>query len=533
MHEPIRLKGPLQTSAPLHLAKGVLSVVLLFASTSARAEKPAWTSLVLYPPEISLSNSADYQGVVVVATRADGVTLDVTAEAELSVAEGSLASFESATVRPLADGETSLVAKYAGLEASSKIVVAHAADQRPVSYMLDVMPVFARAGCNSGSCHGAARGKDGFRLSLFGFDPSGDHYRITREQATRRINLAVPNDSLLVEKASGAVQHTGGKCIEPGSKYYDFLSRWLADGAPSDAGSAPAVSKLAIYPPAAVMQGEGTTQRFIAVATYSDGTTRDVSDLARIATNNENSTPIDESGLVTAGVRGESFITARFDVHTVGSQVLTLPSDLQFTASDEVPANYIDTLVANKLNKLRIQPSPLCSDEEFLRRVTLDIVGLLPTVEEYHAFLADEAPDKRAKKIDQLLAKKEFSEIWAMKWAELLMVKTVANRVEYKPMFLYASWLANQIADNVPINEIVRNILGSTGGTFSVPATNFYQLEPDTQKTAENVAQTFLGLRIQCAQCHNHIFDRWTMDDYYGFTAFFAQIGRKTGEDYR
>jgi len=510
-----------------------IGCLLVAVSASAHADDPAWASLAVYPQEITLATSADYQGIVVVATRADGVTLDVTEQAELAVTEASLASLEASTIQPLADGETTLVAKFAGLDASAKVTVTHAAEQRPVSYMLDVMPVFARAGCNSGSCHGAASGKDGFRLSLFGFDPPGDHFRITREQATRRINLAVPVDSLLMEKASGAVQHSGGKCFEASSKYYGFLNRWLADGAPSDAATAPQVSGLAIYPPAAVMQGEGATQRFIAVASYSDGTTRDVTDLARIATNNANSTPIDDAGLVTAGVRGESFITARFNVHTVGSQVLTLPNDLQFTASEEVPANYIDELVANKLNKLRIVHSPICTDEEFLRRVTIDVVGNLPTVEEYHAFLADESPTKRATKIDELLAKKEFSEIWAMKWAELLMVKTVANRVAYKPMFLYANWLANKIADNVPINEIVREILSSTGGTFSVPATNFYQLEPDTQKTAENVAQIFLGLRIQCAQCHNHIFDRWTMDDYYSFKAFFAQIGRKKGEDYR
>jgi len=511
----------------------ILYYLLATVGASAHADATAWTSLQVYPPEISLATSADYQGIVVVATRADGITSDVTTEAEFAVSEASFAKLEAGTLRPVANGKTTLVAKFAGLESSAQIVVTRAPEHRPVSYMLDVMPVFARVGCNSGSCHGAARGKDGFRLSLFGFDPRGDHFRITREQATRRINLAIPTDSLLLEKASGAVQHTGGKCFEPGGKYYEFLNRWISDGAPSDVDTAPQVSSLAIYPPAAVLQGEGTTQKFIAVATYSDGTTRDVTDLARLATNNENSTPIDETGLVTAAARGESFITARFDVHTVGSQVLTLPSDLQFTASTEVPANYVDELIANKLNKLRIVHSSICTDEEFLRRVTIDIVGMLPTAEEYHTFLADKATDKRAKKIDSLLAKKEFSEIWAMKWAELLMVKTVVNRVEYKPMFLYANWLANQIADDVPINEIVRKILSSTGGTFSVPATNFYQLEPDTQKTAENVAQVFLGLRIQCAQCHNHIFDRWTMDDYYSFTAFFSQIGRKKAEDYR
>lgn len=497
------------------------------------AEEPAWASLTVYPPQISLATNNDYQNVVVVATRADGVTTDVTSKAELKLADGKLAKLDGTTLRPLADGETKLLVKFAGLETSVTVTTAKASERRPVSYMLDVMPVFTRTGCNTGSCHGAALGKDGFRISLVGSDPKGDYFRLTREQATRRINLAVPADSLLLEKACGAVTHSGGKRLEPGGKYYEFIHQWLADGAISDADKAPSVAKLEIFPPAAVLEGDGTAQQFVAVATYADGTTRDVTDLAFFSSNNDSCAPVDENGLVKAVSRGESFIMARFDVHTVGSQVLTLPKDLDFTPSTEKPANYIDELVAAKLNKLRLEHSGICTDEEFLRRVTIDIVGKLPTVEEYHAFLADKAKDKRAKKIDALLAKKEFSEIWAMKWSELLMVKTFLNRVAYKPMFLYASWLSNKIADNVPLDVIFRDLLGSTGGTFTVPATNFYQIEPDAQKTAENVAQVFLGLRIQCAQCHNHLFDRWTMDDYYGFTAFFSQIGRKTGEDYR
>ncbi len=185
-----------------------------------------------------------------------------------------------------------------------------------------------------------------------------------------------------------------------------------------------------------------------------------------------------------------------------------------------------------KLNKIRVLPSELCSDEVFLRRVTIDITGLLPTVEEYNEFMADNSPDKRAKLVDRLLERKEFSEIWAMKWANLLMVKS-SNEVSYKSAFLYSSWLTNQISNNVPLNVMVQELLSASGGTFSNPPTNYFQIERDTLKTAENVAQVFMGIRTQCAQCHNHPFDRWTMDDYYGFAAFFAQIGRKQGADYR
>jgi len=237
-------------------------------------------------------------------------------------------------------------------------------------------------------------------------------------------------------------------------------------------------------------------------------------------------------GLVTAANRGEAFVMARFETKTVGSQVIVLPGRAPPAPPAAPPANYVDELVNAKLAKLRLEPSPLCSDPVFLRRVTLDVTGRLPTEEEYQEFLADKDPAKRAKAIDRLLQKKEFAEIWAMKWAELLMIRTT-NEVSNKAAYLYASWLTERIARNEPIDRMARELLGASGGTFRNPATNFYQVETDTLKTAENVAQVFMGLRVQCAQCHNHPFDRWTMDDYYGFAAFFSQIGRKPGEDYR
>jgi hypothetical protein len=224
---------------------------------------------------------------------------------------------------------------------------------------------------------------------------------------------------------------------------------------------------------------------------------------------------------------------ARFDTHTVGSQVLVLPTDQPFQPREENPANYVDELVNDKLRTLRIHPSELCSDEEFLRRVTIDIAGRLPEQEERAEFLASEYPTKRSATIEQLLAGPEFAQLWAKQWAELLLVRTEVGRVEYKPMYLYWQWLTEQISSGRPLDEMIQELLASSGSTFDTPTTNFYQIEPDRKKTAENVAQSFLGIRIQCAQCHNHPFDRWTMDDYYGFTAFFAQIGRKRSDDYR
>ena len=500
------------------------------ASKSGAAVKPA---LAVYPEQISLNSDRDYQGFIAVVSRPDGVTEDVTGKVIWQVADPALARIEGNILYPLANGKTELIGAFGGTEMRVPVDVVGADVHPAISFTKDVMPVLTRAGCNTGSCHGAARGKDGFNLSLFGFDPQGDYNRITREIGFRRINLARPAESLFLQKAIGSVPHTGGKLFEADSVYYKTILEWLENGAPADPADKmpPAVESVAIYPPQAVIEGEGTAQQFIAVAKYADGSTRDVTTLAAFSTNNGTSAAIDQLGRVVAGARGEAFVMARFDTHTVGSQVLTLPTGLQYEAP-EITGNYIDQLVGKKLQQLRILPSGTCSDEEFLRRVTVDITGLLPTDEEYTQFLSSSSENKRAELVDRLLERKEFSEIWAMKFAQLLMIKS-SNQVSYKSAFLYSQWLTDKFARSVPVDQMVRELLSGTGGTFSNPETNFYQIERDTLKTAENVAQVFMGIRTQCAQCHNHPFDRWTMDDYYGFAAFFSQIGRKQGEDYR
>ncbi len=508
-----------------------LPLVGLLTLSAASAADKTWESLTIYPPEAQLATATDFQNMIAVAQRSDGVTLDVTDQVAWTVENPELVRFEEFRLLPAADGQTKLLATWQELKAEAAVSVTAAKTPRDISFHLDVMPVLTRAGCNTGSCHGAARGKDGFRLSLFGFDPVGDYQRITREIGIRRINLAIPDQSLFYLKAIGAVPHSGGKRMEPDSSYAATLLGWLQKGALIDTAAPPECTKVELFPPQLVMEGEGVSQRLVAVAHYADGTTRDVSSLAAFSTNNDRTAAVTNLGAITAGVRGEAFVMARFDTHTVGTQVLALPADLDYTPP-EVTGNYIDELVAAKLNKLRILPSGQCSDEEFLRRVTIDIIGQLPTVEEYREFMADTADDKRSQVIDRLLQRKEFSEIWAMKWAQLLLVKS-NNQVSYKAAFLYSSWLTNQIAQTTPIDQIVREMIASNGGVFEQPATNFYQVERDTIKTAENVAQVFMGIRTQCTQCHNHPFDRWTMNDYYGFASFFSQIGRKTGEDYR
>jgi hypothetical protein len=486
----------------------------------------------LGPADVQLTTVRDRQSISVQAVYPGGITRDVTDQAKLTLVNAALAKLEKNVLYPLADGKTELKVEFAGHVAMLPVEVKQAKADPPVSFRLDVMPVFMMAGCNTGSCHGAARGKDGFHLSLFGYDPAGDYFRLTRQISGRRINLALPAESLMIEKPTGKVPHTGGRRFKEDSESYATLIRWIESGVPNDSGAVPKVISVEIYPRGAVLDGAGVTQRMTVRAKYSDGTDRDVTSLASFSSNNENSATITRDGLVTAQKRGEAFIMARFDTHTVGTQFIVLPKGLKFQWQDVSENNYIDKLMHEKFRRLRINPSNICSDEQFLRRVTLDITGMLPTVDEFAKFVSDQDPKKRDKLVDELLSRKEFVEIWVMKWAELLQIRTT-RQISYKAMLRYYNWLQDKIANNVPMDQMVQELLGASGGTFANAATNYYQNETSSVRVAENVAQVFMGMRIQCAACHNHPFDRWTMDDYYSFAAFFSQIGRKRGEDPR
>jgi hypothetical protein len=520
-----------------HFGKTVASIIcamLVFTACSPAAKKSRLTALQCFPPEIKLHSAKAKQQVVIQAVYADGVTQDVTAQAKFSLANPQLASLAKAIVSPVTDGETELRVTFGGGSQIIPVSVSGATVEPPVSFKLDVMPVFTKAGCNTGACHGTSRGKDGFHLSLFGFDPDGDYYRLTREQIGRRINLAIPPESLIVQKGLGAVQHTGGVRFTTNSPLYQTLVTWLDTGAKMDSTNISKLTGIDIFPKSAVMEGSNTMQHFIVRAHYSDGADHDVTPLAVFISNNEVSAKVAEDGTVTAGQRGEAFVQARFGEFNVGAQLIVLPKDLPFQWPTNVAANnYIDEAVYAKLKKLRLTPSGLCDDATFLRRASLDITGELPAPDEVEKFISNPAGDKREKLVDELLNKKEFAELWVMKWAELLEIRSHDNVVYPKAALVYFEWLRNQMLAGVPLDQMVRSLITASGSTLRDPAANYYQMEPDPQKLAENTAQVFMGMRIQCAQCHNHPFDRWTLNDYYGFDAFFAQIGRKPGDDPR
>jgi hypothetical protein len=405
------------------------------------------------------------------------------------------------------------------------------------SFRRDVMPVFFRAGCNAGTCHGSARGKDGFMLSLFGYDPKGDYARIVEQLPGRRVNTSVPEKSLLLQKAIAAVPHTGGKLFTPESGFYKTLRDWIAAGAPDDDGAIPEMVDVVLSRTAFVFDKPGPTESVAVTARYADGSQRDVTGLARYFSNNPSVAEIDADGRVTATGSGDTNVFARFGRFTVGAEVIVLPPAEGFVWPNPPATNFIDTLVFDRLQKLRITPSDLCDDETFLRRVTLDLAARVPTVEEYRAFMADTTADKRARTIDALLQSDGFTELWTTIWSEHMRNKgsTFApNATLPKSSDAFQEWIRSQMRSGRPLNEFVGEMVAASGSNISAGPPNFYTMmvnkwNVDPKALAADFSQLLLGVQIQCAECHNHPFDRWTMDDYYSLVSFFTGIKRING----
>lgn len=534
------ISGKYSFTSSKHEILGVTEVSLKAESNDVYrrkvVDKSKIKSLKIFPSSILLDSKFASQSIVGQIELLNGITIDVTDQLRFEEPETAskrgVVNISGRIVRPKENGKTVIDLVYGDSKVSVPVEVKNVDSIRETSFQQDVIPVLTKTGCNKGSCHGAARGKDGFLLSLFGFDPKKDHFRLVHELPGRRIDLSIPRSSLLLEKGTATVSHTGGGPIKLNDQYYKVLFDWVKAGAKYDKGKVSAVTNLSIYPNHAVLNGPEASQQLTVLATYEDGRKRDVTSLAIFSSSDDNAASVNRTGKVTAKNRGESFVMARFDTHTVGTPFIVLPKDLKFSFQAPKSVNYIDQLMYKKWNRLRINPSKLCDDRTFVRRVYLDICGTLPTVDQVKVFVDDEDKDKRSKLIDRLLERKEFVELWVMKWAELLQIRSTQT-VSYKSALLYFNWLQQQVAGNVPVNKMFEDLLTSSGGTFSAPATNYFQNETETLKVSENVAQVFMGMRIQCAQCHNHPFDRWTMDDYYSFSAFFSQIGRKRGQDPR
>ena len=400
-----------------------------------------------------------------------------------------------------------------------------------VTYVKDVQPIFNKVGCTSGPCHGGAKGKNGFKMSLRGYDPEFDFRAVMHDLSGRRINRTEPAQSLILLKPTMAIPHGGGVRLEQDSPQYKTILQWLSEGAVYGDPVSSQVTKLDVDPPEFFAQKPGPSQQLKVVAHYADGSSRDVSGLALYNSSVPTTAEVSEGGVIKTLRKGEAAMLVRYEgrLSVVNVTALSDKQGFQWKAVPEF--NYIDTLVNEKMQRLHLLPSELTTDAEFLRRVSLDLTGLPPMPEEVRAFLNDKTENrkKRTAMIDKLMARPEFVNHWSVKWGDLLQVNR--TKLGDKGMWAFRNWIREALAENKPYDKMVRELVTAKGSTFQNPPANFLRFTKEPKLAMETSTQLFLGVRMVCAQCHDHPFEKWTQNQYFSLAAFFAGVGTKPGSD--
>ena len=489
----------------------------------------ALTELNVHPEVLTLEHARDGRRVLVSGKTKDGTWVDVTPWAVLTPANATVKVHEDGYIFPESVGTTNIVVTVKGVSTELPVTV-NSVEAQPVSFVRDVMPLLSHAGCNNGTCHGAAKGKNGFKLSLRGYDPDFDYELLIEDISGRRFNRAFPEQSLMLLKPTSEVPHKGGQVIVPKSRDYELVRQWIAEGANSDVETTHRVERLEVIPDSAELAMPGMKQQLMVIAHYPDGTTRDVTREAKFTSSVNEVAKITDDGVVTAERRGETAILTRYEgaYSTNGIIVMGDRSGYKWVETPEY--NYIDTHVHNKLKRMKILPSELCTDEEFVRRIYFDLTGLPPTPDQARSFLTDTADSKakREKLIDVLVETPEFVDHWTHKWADLLQ----SNRkfLGERGVWLFREWIHEAIAQNRPYDEFVRELITSSGSTYQNPAANYFRVSREYTAAVENTTQLFLGVRFSCNKCHDHPFERWTQNQYYELGAFFADVKIKPGQ---
>ncbi len=471
---------------------------------------------------------ASQQLLVTLKEEQTGSQRDVTREVKYEIIPAGVAQVSSTGfVTPLSNGSATITARLnEKLAVNFPIVVSSFETQRPVNFYNDVIPQLTRGGCNSGACHGTPSGKNNFHLSLLGFEPANDFEYLTKESLGRRVSAAAPETSLLLRKATGELPHGGGSRFKKGGAEYELIKRWIQEGMHYDPESGPTVKHIEIYPQNRVLPLHAQ-QQLTVTAYFSDGTKQDITRVAEYKPNQPKMSEVDHHGLVTLkDMTGTTSVMVRFQEH-VAVFMATIPLGKP-TPNLPDPTNFIDKHIFAKLKVLGLPPSENCDDSTFLRRVTLDMTGRIPTLEQTREFLTDNRPDKRARKIDELLDSPGYSDLFAAKWAGILRNKAGGNLEQIaRETFAFHSWIRSSISNNKPYNRFVTELVTARGKSGTNPAVSWYRAVKDPKDQMSDIAQVFLGVRIQCAQCHHHPYEKWSQDDFYGFQAFFTTIGRK------
>lgn len=506
-------------------------VGLMFAVGSVRADSPKLppiTGLTVQPATLTFADKRDLRSVVVTGQTASGVGVDLSPVAKIKAVNPIVTVDDDGTLTPVKAGRTMLTITAGGKTATVPVVVQSVA-ARPVSFVREVMPILSRAGCTQGTCHGSAKGKNGFKLSLRGYDPDYDYHALVDELGGRRFNRVDPDQSLMLLKSGGQIAHKGGAVMPIPSPNYKLVRQWIAEGVRNDIKTTKRVSRLEILPSVPNVTLPGMTQKTLVIAHYPDGSTRDVTRHAHFTSSGSEIMTATPSGKLEALRRGEASLLVRYEGQyaSVGATVL---GDRRGWAWQSQPQlNYIDKLVDAKLQKYKAVPAPLCDDAAFLRRVSIDLTGLPPTPEQVRAFLADKTPTtaKRTKLVDKLLGSPEYVDRWTNKWADLLSAnsKFLGDAGVRK----FRNWIQHAVATDQPYDQFVRSMLTASGDAYEAAPANFFRVNRNTETATENVTQLFLGVRFSCNKCHDHPFEKWTQKQYYQLGAFFARVGFKPG----
>ncbi|TWT34671.1 DUF1549 domain-containing protein [Blastopirellula retiformator] len=485
--------------------------------------------LTLYPTSILLNDPLGRQRVVVSGADKQGSARDWTRFARIVSSRPEVAEIRNGVIYPIADGEAEIAVQVGGVRQTIPVQVANRGTTRPIEFESEVLVALSKQGCNQGACHGSPSGKGGFRLSLRAFDMQLDELTLIREESGRRINLIEPDKSLLLLKPLMSVAHGGGKQIHQQDEAYTILRDWIAAGAKADPADMPRIERLEVFPAEKqirlVVDGP---QQLAATAHFSDGRSRDVTHLVAYESSNKSVATVDAHGLVTPHERGEVVVLVRFLEHIEPVSLMFVENQPGYAWTSPTPHNYVDQLVNDKLQQLQYLPSETCSDSVFVRRVYLDLLGILPTVDETNAFLADTSANKRTALIDALLERDEYAKFWALKWGDLL--KMTSKDVGDAGVYKYHRWVEDALKNNMPYDQFATQLITGSGSTLANPPANFYRTSSDLNQCVETISQVFLGARLQCAKCHNHPFERWTQDNYYGLGAFFNRVQHRKTE---
>lgn len=479
--------------------------------------------------QFTISGRDTGQQLLVHGRYSSGQVRDLSRSVQYTVEPAGIVSIDSSGyVEGLKEGQATIRAVASGAApAEISVTVTNIEQDLPINFANQVVPIFTKFGCNGGGCHGKSGGQNGFALSLLGFVPTEDYEYLVKEARGRRLFLAAPTQSLLLQKATAQAPHGGGQRVDVDSPAYNLMRRWIEQGVPYGEADDPQVVGIEVFPKERLM-GRESQQQLVVVAKFSDGHTEDVTRMTQFDSNDTEMGEVNVTGLVsTAKLTGSVAVMARYQGH-VGVFRSTVP--LGIAVKDlPAPKNFIDQVVFKKLTALGLPPSKLSTDAVFLRRVTIDLAGRLPSLEEAEAFLTDSDPDKRAKKIDELLGSSDHAEFFANKWSAILRNKRNNNN-DRPATFAFYDWIRQSFYENKPYDQFVSEIIASSGQADDNPPVAWYREVKDQSAQVEDTAQLFLGLRIQCARCHHHPFEVWSQQDYYGFAAFFAQVGRKKGD---